>query len=333
MSEEIPRPLGTIALVATLLVSGVGITVPASAEDCLGAPNSPAPQGSHWYYRLDWATQRKCWYARAPGPIVQQAAVPVASARITSLHSVSAASEPISAADGAPMSVSPGDGASPSPHVKIPAVKPKSARAITTTDRTVQRSVNDENIAPSTMETPAPQVSASSQSGAQAVGPAPAAPMAWPDAPPTITPTKPQELIAAPTDSPSDGVSVDAEQPVRGDKPNDNTGMPMIIFPILALGLTVVALFIKIAAARRTRTIINRSEPSWVDDQGHNSRDDQHGSVDERREYRSLISAISGPFGVESGTDQMAHKISKRRDKLALLHQDLDRLLQSPTSA
>ena len=64
MSGEIPRPLGSIALIATLLVSGVGVTVPASANDCLAAPNSPAPQGSHWYYRLDWATQRKCWYVR-----------------------------------------------------------------------------------------------------------------------------------------------------------------------------------------------------------------------------------------------------------------------------
>jgi hypothetical protein len=157
--------------------------------------------------------------------------------------------------------------------------------------------------------------------------------MAWPDAPPTVTPVKAQELTAVPTDAPADGVSVDTERAVRGDKPTGNTGMPMIIFPILALGFTVVALSMKIAAARRARTIINHSEPSWVDDQGHDSRDDQHGSVDERREYRSLISAVSGPFGVESGTDQIAHKISKRRDKLALLHQDLDRLLQSHTSA
>jgi hypothetical protein len=33
-----------------------------AAETCLAAPNSPAPQGSHWYYRLDRASQRKCWH-------------------------------------------------------------------------------------------------------------------------------------------------------------------------------------------------------------------------------------------------------------------------------
>ena len=48
MSGKIPRPIGSIAFVATLLVSGVGIGVPANtarAADCLAAPNSPAPQG------------------------------------------------------------------------------------------------------------------------------------------------------------------------------------------------------------------------------------------------------------------------------------------------
>ena len=57
MSGKIPRPFGSIALVATLLISGMRVSVPASADDCLAAPNFPAPQGSHWYYRLDWATR------------------------------------------------------------------------------------------------------------------------------------------------------------------------------------------------------------------------------------------------------------------------------------
>src|SRR5688572_5384185 len=26
---------------------------PAAAETCLTAPNAPAPQGSHWYYRIE----------------------------------------------------------------------------------------------------------------------------------------------------------------------------------------------------------------------------------------------------------------------------------------
>jgi hypothetical protein len=52
----------------------------ADAEDCLAAPNSPAREGTRWYYRLDLATQHKCWYVRAPDRLAQQAAV---SAKIT----------------------------------------------------------------------------------------------------------------------------------------------------------------------------------------------------------------------------------------------------------
>ena len=36
---------------------------PTSAvANCIAAPESPAPEGSYWYYRTDRATKRKCWY-------------------------------------------------------------------------------------------------------------------------------------------------------------------------------------------------------------------------------------------------------------------------------
>jgi hypothetical protein len=61
----------SIALVATLLVwwcAGLGVPAnTARADDCLTAPNSPAPTGSHWYFRPDRAKQRNCWYL-APSP-------------------------------------------------------------------------------------------------------------------------------------------------------------------------------------------------------------------------------------------------------------------------
>jgi hypothetical protein len=57
----------TPAAVAGLLVT-YGIILssnPAFAVDeCLAAPNAPAPAGSHWYYRLERSTERKCWYVR-----------------------------------------------------------------------------------------------------------------------------------------------------------------------------------------------------------------------------------------------------------------------------
>jgi hypothetical protein len=302
MSGQISRPLGSIALVATLLMSGVGVTVPARADECLAAPNSPAPQGSHWYYRLDWATQRKCWYVRAPGLPAQQAATSATLARVTPLHSMPAASGS------------------------------KSAQAITsTTDKLVQRSENEGNTAPSVLEAPAPQASTSSQTSPEA----PAAPEAWPDAAPAVAALNAPAPIAVPTDAPADVVSVDAERTAQGHKPTENAGMPMIVFPILALGLTLVgALFMKIAAMRRARIPMDRPEPdSNAAQYQHARRDDQdERGIDERREYQSLISAVSEPFRVDSAADLITHEISKRKDKLAQLHQDLDRLLQSSTA-
>jgi hypothetical protein len=346
MSGQIPRPFASIALVATLLISGVGVTAPpttAGADDCLTAPNSPAPQGSHWYYRSNRATKRKCWYVRAPDQPAQQAAAPTTMGHATSLHSPP---RPTPVAAGAPMSLSPGDPAAPPPHVKILAVKPMSAQAITATpDKLVQRGAQEGNTAPSIPEVPAAQASTSSQTSAQAAGPAPAAPVAWPDAPPAVATVKPQELIAVPTDAPAASVSDDAEKTARRGEPTNNAGMPMIIFPGLALGLAAVGILSlvvrKIAAARRARIINNHPEPDKVDDQSQQERrddKDQHERRDdpdhERQEYHSLISAVSDytPLPAEDGAFETIPEISKREDKLAQLRQDLDRMLQSPAS-
>ena len=91
MSGHIPRPIASIPLVATLLVLGVGISVPANiarADHCLSAPNSLAPQGTHWYYQLDWATQRKCWYMRPFRRPGQRAAASATWAGVTPVHSM-----------------------------------------------------------------------------------------------------------------------------------------------------------------------------------------------------------------------------------------------------
>ena len=82
MLRNIPRPIGSIGFVTTLLVLGVGVGAPgntARADDCLIAPNSSAPQGRHWYYYLDRTNQRKCWYLRAPDLPEQQAAAQATS--------------------------------------------------------------------------------------------------------------------------------------------------------------------------------------------------------------------------------------------------------------
>ena len=93
--------------------------------------------GEPLYYRLDWATQHKCWYLRAPGQPAQQAAAPATLARVISVQS-------------------------------------KSAQAISaTTDKPVLRIAQEGNTAPSMIEEPVPQASTSSQTGAQGTEQAP----------------------------------------------------------------------------------------------------------------------------------------------------------------
>jgi hypothetical protein len=56
--------LGSLASV-TLAVAMNGAAH--AAGDCLSGPNGAAPKGSHWYYRIDHAAKRNCWYVRAEG--------------------------------------------------------------------------------------------------------------------------------------------------------------------------------------------------------------------------------------------------------------------------
>ncbi len=58
-----------------------------AADDCITKPNAVPPQGSHWYYRTDRATQRQCWYLaseaekasarlREPSPVMRPPPAP-----------------------------------------------------------------------------------------------------------------------------------------------------------------------------------------------------------------------------------------------------------------
>ncbi len=56
--------VGALASV-TLVIATNGVAH--AVETCLSGPKGAAPKGSHWYYRIDHATKRNCWYVRAEG--------------------------------------------------------------------------------------------------------------------------------------------------------------------------------------------------------------------------------------------------------------------------
>lgn len=56
----------------------------AKADECLSKPNGASPRGSHWYYRLDRQTRRRCWYLGPDKTKVRQAAPVERSASLLS---------------------------------------------------------------------------------------------------------------------------------------------------------------------------------------------------------------------------------------------------------
>jgi hypothetical protein len=302
VSVQIPRLIRSIALVvATVHMFGMSIGSPvnvAHADDCLAAPNSPSPEGRHWYYRLDWQTQRKCWYVRARGH-----------------HSVARSSTTTYTADSAPMSVSSRAPDTASSDIKVLAVNPQIAPATSSTENNQQAA-----IAAPALES-RPLQSMSSRSRDQAAE-SPAAVIAWPDPPPVVA------------------TNNDAERTgLHNDQPGNNVRNPMmIVFPVLALGLAggaILARFLKGASGRRALVAINRPDLNQTDDQAQRKwLGDQRESetIDERR---ALASALSdqGSLGSDNVPFQIRYEISKRKAKLAQLHQNLDRLLQSLSPA
>ncbi len=65
------------AIVTTVLVAALFAQSSRSLraeEECIAKPNSPAPQGQHWYYRFDHANNRQCWRLGPEGLPIQKSA-------------------------------------------------------------------------------------------------------------------------------------------------------------------------------------------------------------------------------------------------------------------
>ena len=251
MAGQIKRPLGSITLVTTFLALFVGVTVLANtarAGDCIAAPNSQSPPGKHWWYRLDWATKRKCWYVGLLSRSVQEAA-PATKWRPAHLRPISARPNHQSQADH--LTFRPSEVGPPSPPVNVIADKPNAPSVSPTADD-----------APSSIpEISALQASASPEIVAKGTAPASKdAPISSSTADDTalstseasashanaLSETSPPEVvrksIAVSTDSRVGRVSNDVEPNVRADELTDNARLPTTLLLYLALGLAVVGI-------------------------------------------------------------------------------------------
>jgi hypothetical protein len=63
------------------ILAGIPLTTASNSatpatDNCLSGPKDQAPQGSHWYYRIEHATQRHCWYLKDEREKLAQAVSP-----------------------------------------------------------------------------------------------------------------------------------------------------------------------------------------------------------------------------------------------------------------
>ncbi len=65
------RTANLLSGVIACLCAGIPLTASQSAtpapDECLLAPKNETPDGSHWYYRIEHPSNRRCWYLREEG--------------------------------------------------------------------------------------------------------------------------------------------------------------------------------------------------------------------------------------------------------------------------
>ncbi len=120
-----------VTAILAIVVAAVSLTARTSiaqraADECITKPNSTAPQGSHWYYRIDRATRRQCWYLGAEGEKVrarQAGARMKSSAPKATPQSTTETSGETTAAEAAPIKTASAEAtSSPTEATPAPAV-------------------------------------------------------------------------------------------------------------------------------------------------------------------------------------------------------------------
>jgi hypothetical protein len=147
---HMPTPITLFAAaMLTISLATVVVNVEAShaADDCLAGPNAAAPQGGHWYYRVDRTTHRECWYLGPEGREVStrahQGGSPVRSYPSNEMGAQPASQTPAQAATAKAAM------AEPSPSGPVP-VEITFGRAKTSEDNSTERAMRWSGIAAST---------------------------------------------------------------------------------------------------------------------------------------------------------------------------------------
>lgn len=158
-----------------------------AASDCLASPKGDAPQGQHWFYRLERSTKRQCWYLRAEG--AKEGAKAALSAQTTAETPNSASTAPQSVQNARAEYVAPQTNAAasaPAPAAAADANAPPPAVTARWPDAAAAAAPPAQQPAPATSPAPAtdsaPAITSAQPSATPAASPAPVT-LATADAP------------------------------------------------------------------------------------------------------------------------------------------------------
>ena len=98
-----------------------------AAEQCKASPGGAAPRGMHWYYRINRATNKHCWYLGPGGAHVRSHTATAAVADPPGARKAN----PVDADNAAPMQAMPADGAEPAAPVQTAFAQAQTASAQT----------------------------------------------------------------------------------------------------------------------------------------------------------------------------------------------------------
>ncbi|MBX9709901.1 MAG: hypothetical protein K2X60_02605 [Xanthobacteraceae bacterium] len=230
-----------VCLVGSIVIAASSCTT-AFADECLSGPKGTTPGGKHWYYRIDRATKKHCWYVREEGGKTRK----VASAKPV----VETAAQEDSAARPLEPSVADARAELPSVDAVFPAA-PQAAPPVEQTPDSALPNENTPRLTTRDLITQGPTILASRWPLPNEFQPAE-----------TQTDTSARNAARAPADPP------------KQQRPAQNAGAqigPLQIFLcVLAIALALAAIigraiFQRAAASRRKQATHIRRRPIWPD--------------------------------------------------------------------
>ena len=289
----------------------------ARASDCLAAPNSPAPKGSHWHYHLNRTTQQKYWYVRSSEKQPQQATTQTTS---------TGAAVPSTSAGQIGSAVTNG--------IDGPSGEPSTNTIQGPASNTVPNRSASQPSPPANRQaaTPLRENASSDANGRQTVPTA-----VWPD-PPPITPTvnAGEAIAATASDDPVYPVTDTTDSVSRNGERNSTFEIPIAIFPAFAFGLVVIVFAVRFLtkdAAPRPAQEVDQTAAVTTPDDDH-IKSPENGLAEEptsfgEGDFQSFVSAVSsrGPLERIVGSVHPANEISAREAKLAQLREDIGQRL------